>query len=294
MDIKETFLFDKSFGFITPYFDGRKTDTIDKLLYKNQYLKEDLSERIRLLYVAMTRAREKMYFIMPSYENLKVVANPFLFSSLTDFIAYYYDEAVKKYVKEVKYDDMVNKDYLEFKTPYLSRILQSEDKYSYDEITRNPKELEAGKISKKIDKLIDLDTSENIAFGTRMHNILQSVDLKSKDISSFSLTSKEKRLLDNLLKLDCFANLDNANVYKELEFIYNDLENSYHGIIDLLIEYDDHFEIIDYKLSDVNKEEYIRQLTVYKNYLNQISNKEVKTYLLSITKCTLNEVIVVE
>ena len=76
--------------------------------------------------------------------------------------------------------------------------------------------------------------------------------------------------------------------------MFSDENNTYHGIIDLLIEYDDRFEIIDYKLSDLEKEEYSRQLSVYKKYLNTISSKKVETYLLSIAKCTLKEVNVVE
>ena len=104
-DIKESFLFDKYFGFITPYFSDAKEDTILKILYKHKYIKEDISERIRLFYVALTRAREKMYFVIPKIDYLKKVASPFLFNSYANFISYYYDEAIKKYVKEVNYDD---------------------------------------------------------------------------------------------------------------------------------------------------------------------------------------------
>ena len=37
-----------------------------------------------------------------------------------------------------------------------------------------------------------------------------------------------------------------GNIYKEYEFIYDNEGKTYHGIIDLLLEYDDHFEIIDW------------------------------------------------
>ena len=62
------------------------------------------------------------------------------------------------------------------------------------------------------------------------------------------------------------------------------------GIIDLLVEYEDHFEIIDYKLFDIDKPEYEKQLNEYYNYIKLISNKEIKMYLLSIVKAELKEV----
>ena len=78
------------------------------------------------------------------------------------------------------------------------------------------------------------------------------------------------------------------------EFMYEDDGNLYHGIIDLLVEYDDHFEIIDYKLSDIDKPEYEIQLNEYYKYISKISNKNVKMYLLSLTKAKLKEVFVIQ
>ena len=102
------------------------------------------------------------------------------------------------------------------------------------------------------------------------------------------------KLLSNVLSLNCFSNLENAKIYKEHEFIYELDGKDYHGVIDLLVEYDDHFEIIDYKLSDIDKPEYIKQLNEYYKYIKNISNKDVKMYLLSITKAKLKEVFVIE
>ena len=45
VDIKESFLFDKDFGFITPYFSDAKDDTILKILYKHKYIKEDIRQQ---------------------------------------------------------------------------------------------------------------------------------------------------------------------------------------------------------------------------------------------------------
>ena len=68
-DIKEKFTYSNKYGIITPYFDEGVGETIYKHLLKNDYLKEEISEKIRLFYVALTRAKEKMILVMP-YEEI--------------------------------------------------------------------------------------------------------------------------------------------------------------------------------------------------------------------------------
>ena len=63
----------------------------------------------------------------------------------------------------------------------------------------------------------------------------------------------------------------------------------YHGIIDLMIEYDDHIDIIDYKLSNIEDNNYILQLEGYRNYINSISDKDVNIYLYSILNNSFNK-----
>ena len=98
-----------------------------------------------------------------------------------------------------------------------------------------------------------------------------------KYLNYFIRNKVEKFLSNDLLK-----NISNANIYKEYEFIYNKDNNEYHGIIDLMLEYDNHIDIIDYKLKSITDENYIKQLNGYKGYIEKISNKEVSTYLYSI------------
>ena len=77
-------------------------------------------------------------------------------------------------------------------------------------------------------------------------------------------------------------NIKNAKIYKEYEFIYNIDNIKYHGIIDLMNVYDDHIDIIDYKLKNILDTAYLKQLNGYKNYIESISNKKVYIYLYSI------------
>ena len=59
----------------------------------------------------------------------------------------------------------------------------------------------------------------------------------------------------------------------------------------MLLEYDDRFVIIDYKLSDIDKPEYYDQLKVYYDYIRSSSNKKIYVYLLSINKEITKELI---
>lgn len=61
-------------------------------------------------------------------------------------------------------------------------------------------------------------------------------------------------------------------------------DSLFHGFIDLLVEYDDHFDIIDYKLSNVNSKEYKLQLNGYKDYIENKFSKPCNIYLYSINQ----------
>ena len=74
------------------------------------------------------------------------------------------------------------------------------------------------------------------------------------------------------------------------QFIYEDDGNRYHGIIDLMLEYDDHIDIVDYKLKDTSDIHYKDQLKGYRDYIESITNKKVNTYLYSIIDGTIKEI----
>jgi ATP-dependent exoDNAse (exonuclease V) beta subunit len=104
-------------------------------------------------------------------------------------------------------------------------------------------------------------------FGTKLHYQFEIEDFKNTD---------NPYILKFLKHID----MNYINCYKEYEFIYNDTI----GIIDLMLEYDDHIDIIDYKLSNIEDENYINQLNGYKKYIESITNKKVNIYLYSILK----------
>ena len=75
---------------------------------------------------------------------------------------------------------------------------------------------------------------------------------------------------------------ESATIYKEHEFSYQDGKVEYHGIIDCMLEYPDHIDLIDYKLKHVEDSAYQEQLHGYQTYLEKITKKKVNLYLYSI------------
>ena len=117
-------------------------------------------------------------------------------------------------------------------------------------------------------------------FGTKVHYYLETIDLHNPVIDKIESPFKEK--IEALLKSDLIKNIKEAKVYQEHEFIYELEEEEKHGVIDLMLEYPNHIDIIDYKLKNILDEAYIKQLNGYREYINSISNKEVNLYLYSI------------
>ncbi|MFH0993362.1 MAG: UvrD-helicase domain-containing protein, partial [bacterium] len=58
------FLFDKRLGLLTKAWDDGFKDTFTHILFRETADREYISERIRLFYVALTRAREKIYLLL--------------------------------------------------------------------------------------------------------------------------------------------------------------------------------------------------------------------------------------
>ena len=125
--------------------------------------------------------------------------------------------------------------------------------------------------------------------GTLFHQTLEFIDLKNPDYSLIEnnfISNKIKKLLNNPL----LSNLSNANIYKEYEFIYYDNFIEYRGIIDLMLEYNNHIDIIDYKLSNIKDENYLKQLQGYKKYISTLVNKDINIYLYSILNEELEKI----
>lgn len=289
-ELKDKFIVDKKYGLIVPSNLEEIDNSLLKEMYKYDFNREEVSEKIRLFYVALTRAREQMIIVLPDRETRTLEKNNdgvieeirrLSFNKLSSFI-YGIKNYLYSYFEQIDIEKLgLTKNYLYPKKIVQETLNNIKDNINVEEINIEDEVVEEKHFSKETNKIITKEENELMKFGTKVHEIFELLDFRNIDLSlvdnKFIRNKVEKFLSNDLLK-----NISNANIYKEYEFIYNKDNNEYHGIIDLMLEYDNHIDIIDYKLKGITDENYIKQLNGYKEYIEKISNKNVSTYLYSI------------
>ena len=285
--------FSNKYGIITPFYDHGKGSTFVKEL-NNQYQRvEEISERIRLFYVALTRAKEKIIMITEfkdknnsrvSEDELKRV------SSYQDILSLMKKE-ISPYVKEIDLNKIdINNEYNIVKSyNYDDYIPQNNDPITLKQIDITNTLVEDKHFSKALNSIIDEDLRNKLDFGTYMHYVFEVYDFKNDNQDELDLNDEERLHLNNFLKHQELSHIKEANIYKEFEIRYEDNNDIYHGFIDLLIEYEDHFDIIDYKLQNIDSDEYVNQLNGYKKYIENKYHKKTNIYLYSINQDILKK-----
>ena len=286
-DIKDSFIYNNKYGFITPYFEEGINYTFYKELLKHDYMMEEISEKIRLFYVALTRAKEKMIMLLPKKEvgevhkqDTGVIETPvrYRYRSLAD-IMYSIHNYVSNYYHDLDIESLdISKDYLFSKDKILD-LDKTDEVLDVKELNLVPTKLSTNSFSKKTHDLINKETRRNMDFGTKAHEYLEHADFKNyQEVEDEFINDKIKKLLTSEL----MKNIQDGKIYKELEFVYTKDKIEYHGIIDLMVEYNNYIDIIDYKLSNVDSPEYIEQLKGYREYVMTKTGKPVNLYLYSI------------
>ena len=278
-DISSKYLISEKYGIIMPYKeDDELKDTITREIYTDNFFKEEVSEKLRLFYVALTRCREKMIIVTSlskennGYNYLVPYIKRIKYRSFLDILNSV--SVIDKYIvnKSANYTH----DYLKIK---LKDINQCNSTKIIDNrrINLNYELLENKHFSKVQNKLITSEESRKMEYGTKIHEIFEYSDFFNPD-------NEYVKKLVNLIP-NSFI-----NVYHEYEISYQEDDKKYFGVIDLIIEYESELYIIDYKLKNIDDSEYQKQLSGYKKYVESISDKLVKTYLYSIIDNELREV----
>ena len=297
-DLKDRFLFDNKYGIITPYFNEGINESMIKYLVKYHYLEEEVSEKIRLFYVALTRAKETMILLTPKFEeeindldenntiDITLRRKYRSFSQIMNSVKH----NLLKYYKEIDINTLdITRDYL-----YNNKSLNKLTSKTSEKIEVIPIKVEDCEsitqehFSKNTHELITKEISNNMKFGLKMHEVLEFLDFKNPDYSLIEDSFIENKI-KNFLSHELLQNIKEANIYKEYEFIYTDDSKEYHGIIDLMLEYNDKIDIIDYKLNNIKDENYLKQLNGYKTYIETLTNKEINIYLYSIISGNLEK-----
>nr|MCR4856188.1 hypothetical protein [Erysipelotrichaceae bacterium] len=298
-DINDRFLFTKEDGIIMPsLIEGRGLkENIRKAIYVRRCRKEDVSEKLRLLYVALTRSEEKMIMITSLQDETaegKMVARDLRISArnYAQLLSYIYrDLEERSLIEDVDLNDLTfDRDYRLSSVRDL-RTLKDESIGKIE--VRKPIRIEAKKVgsshfSKKAG-LIDAETIRKMELGTTLHYYLETLDLADPDYSR--IDPEYVAYIRRFMEHDLMKDAASGKAYKEYEFIYEEENERKHGFIDLLMEYEDHFDIIDYKTKDIDDEHYDEQLKGYRSYIEKVSDKKVFCYLYSIIDGEVREVI---
>lgn len=279
-DLKEKITYDNTFGIITPFIKEDFSDTIYKTLMKNNYIKEEISEKIRLFYVALTRAKEKMIILTPLKDE-EFNKEKLSFISFLDMLKSIRVN-LEEYTKDVNLGDLeISKDYnIEKNINKIEDITTNDKKIIKRELNIKLEEKEKEKYSKDNNKLLTKEEIKKMDIGTKMHYILEGLDFNNPNIEALDIDHFYKEKLKEFFKLD--LDFKNAKIYKEYEFNFQEEGKEKNGVIDLILEYDNEIKIIDYKLKNVKDEAYLKQLNGYKDYIENKTKKSVSIYLYSI------------
>lgn len=291
-DAISKYSYDNKYGIILPYKDKFLYNTIYHNLSYRDYVMENISERIRLFYVALTRAKEKMIFILPSNtkednKSIGDIIDNSIRGKYNSFasIMYSLESITKDYYKNIDINDInLSKDYnMISNNNYKEHLKLINDKIEVN-TTCIPSSIKENKtFSKKDIHIVTKEEEDKLLYGRLIHELFECTDFNNLD----NLSDNNKKIIERFLEK---VDISHANIYKEYEFIYDEDNTTYHGIIDLMLEYQDNIKIIDYKLKNINDDAYIKQLTGYKNYIEKLFNKKTSIYLYSITLNTLEEI----
>ena len=276
-DAISKYSYDNKYGIILPYKDKFLYNTIYHNLSYRDYVMENISERIRLFYVALTRAKEKMIFILPSNtkddnKSIGDIIDNSIRGKYNSFasIMYSLESITKDYYKNIDINDKEHLKLINDKIEVNTTCIPSSIK-------------ENKTFSKKNIHIVTKEEEDKLLYGRLIHELFECTGFNNLD----NLSDNNKKIIERFLEK---VDISHANIYKEYEFIYDEDNTTYHGIIDLMLEYQDNIKIIDYKLKNINDEAYIKQLNGYKDYIEKLFNKKTSIYLYSITLNTLEEI----
>ncbi len=301
-DLKEKFIFSGQFGFIVPYFDEGIRETFYKELLKEDYQKEDISERIRVFYVALSRAKEKMILVTNLGNldsNTEKNENGLVESYVRMNYRSFYDILLsisldlKPYTVEVPIDTIpLTKEYEKLKeTNYQDSLTCSQLKPHYIELLVEPEKIEKKHFSESY-HVVDAEEQKRLELGIKLHECLQYTNYHDieNSLSKMSLSEYARKKLLAFFHQDFWKSMDHPECYPELEFVETIDNKEISGMIDLLIVDTGCAYIVDYKLKNIEKSSYEEQIRGYAKVIEKRIKKPVKGMLYSLLDETYREI----
>ena len=292
-----------------------KSLSLPKYAIKIANASKGYKEELRLLYVALTRAKNKL--IITGQYSPKQLEEKLKKTSYLNMILSCYQSAIVAGKTDfdlcefIFFDDVKNNTVsstevvpeIDFKN---TDIFYSNDSFAIpikNTVTGiNSKQSEAQKFSTKayLTPQVQYQVNEDKALvGTHYHKALELLDLTQEYQQNTNFDDVDYQKIKMAHSKLSVLTKGAKSIHKETDFMmylpYNDLvaESKVNekvlvqGVLDMLIEFEDHFDIVDYKFSnlkaDVLKQKYAEQLRLYKLAVENAYGKKVEhMYIYSI------------
>lgn len=250
-------------------------NSLPYLYIRHKHNLDDLSERIRLLYVALTRAKEKL-LIMDCMDEIPL-ANGYTMENLLSRKGFSDCILSVPLPHELFEIHQFNQPYTLI--PYEDTSIEADTLGEYMVTMVEPSKSQSATSYMKTIDLVDHEAS--LQYGTLLHEALEVLDLdqlNEHDLTIYDSTltyGQKKALISYGQTMKAFINAHHINeIEKEYPFIYHDQTNTASGSMDWIGEGDDGIHIVDYKTTNASEDDLISKYHDQLHYYKEIIHKE--------------------
>ncbi len=293
--------FDPELGFLIPHFQEGLDKNLAFALKRTKEREAEVSERLRLLYVAMTRAKESLTVIAGTDPEKDVSvardeagrierftrrsANSFadILRAVKDDVAGCVRQVDLEHTGAVPALGRPSR-----KLPALHSV-----KKTYAPFLETEAAIARKKPSVGVQELLDEKRLKALEEGERIHGLFEDIDFTApadEEIERLGTDTAQKRHLATFLRQPLMAALKIKRAFKEYPLHLADETQETTGYVDLLLETEEGYIIIDYKLENIDKQAYDEQVRNYADILERILGERPKGYLYSILEGRFREI----
>lgn len=290
-DNKEFFLFDRNFGILSHVIEEGYYPTFTRFLLLNEKKRNEISERIRLFYVALTRAQEHLVLFLDE-KDIKENYN------LADAEGYI-DEVIR--MKYMRYTDLISSTKLRTRKDTVPSSSLFKETHDYQPIMNttiaikpyafDKKEVITSHFSKQSSELLSDETIEAMEYGTRIHQYLESFDYDDRSKNLTLLPANIRKNMQIFLESEVFDWNQKPRTISEYGFVWNVDSDRRQGKIDLLVQYENRIVIVDFKLKQLSDDAYVQQLQGYHDFVSSKTALPIECYLFAILTGEIKKII---
>lgn len=305
---KDAITFNSNLGFGLDYFDvanRMKMDSLVKYAIKISNNKKGYKEEMRLLYVALTRAKNKLFITGTTNKKFEDInKTSYTNMLLSCFCQDIQDDRLERETFELEIVDDVDLDNEKsVETGRVFEVIGQDFEYPNKEkfiipfkntvtgINSKFTQEQSFKVKSIINANEQYEIEDRAKVGVEYHLALEKLNLENSYEKNTDLDLVDYKKIELAHKVLSPLAIGAVSIKKESEFMmyvpYSDVvlggvddKILIQGVVDLIIEKEDHVVLVDYKFSSlpakVLKEKYAEQLNLYKIAIEEAFKKPVK------------------